>query len=182
MRATACLGVLVVLATGATFGGATPAPQDRSPGRVALEGLVLTPDGSPVEGAVVVSSAGGKAVTDVAGRYRLDVEVPPDATSVQVTALGKAGGSLVASTNVLLNGATRSARVESLSLSLVTSCSPSWQPTFGGVPGTFGSTFALAVFDDGAGLALYVGGTFGVVAGLTANRIARWDGSSWSAL
>jgi len=42
--------------------------------------------------------------------------------------------------------------------------------------------FALKVFDDGSGPALYVGGLLGVAGGVTANRIARWDGSNWSSL
>src|SRR5262245_12258619 len=71
--------------------------------RTTLEGFVLAPDGSPAEGAVVVSSAGGKAVTDFAGSYRLEVEVPPDATSVQLTAVSSAGRSLVASASVALS-------------------------------------------------------------------------------
>src|SRR5262245_17863911 len=58
---------------------------------VTLAGFVLAPDGSPAEGAVVTSSAGGKAVTDAAGDYRLEVEVPLAATSVQVTAVSGAG-------------------------------------------------------------------------------------------
>ena len=37
-------------------------------------------------------------------------------------------------------------------------------------------------FDDGAGLALYAGGSFLGAGGVTVNRIARWNGSSWSAL
>ncbi len=41
---------------------------------------------------------------------------------------------------------------------------------------------ALAVHDDGSGVALYVGGNFLTAGGLAANGIARWDGSSWSAL
>ena len=41
---------------------------------------------------------------------------------------------------------------------------------------------ALAVFDDGAGPALYAGGVFTSAGGVSANRIARWDGSGWSAL
>jgi hypothetical protein len=40
----------------------------------------------------------------------------------------------------------------------------------------------LTVFDDGSGPALYAGGTFTSVAGITANRIARWDGTAWSAV
>jgi hypothetical protein len=41
---------------------------------------------------------------------------------------------------------------------------------------------AMAVFDDGTGPALYVGGPFTTAGGMTVNRIARWDGTSWSAL
>jgi hypothetical protein len=41
---------------------------------------------------------------------------------------------------------------------------------------------ALAVHDDGSGPALYLGGAFTKVGQLTARRIARWDGSNWSAL
>jgi hypothetical protein len=38
------------------------------------------------------------------------------------------------------------------------------------------------VFDDGAGTALYVGGLFTAIGGLTVNHIAKWNGTSWSAL
>ena len=41
---------------------------------------------------------------------------------------------------------------------------------------------ALGVFDDGGGPALYVGGDFELAGGLSVNHLARWDGSSWSAL
>jgi hypothetical protein len=41
---------------------------------------------------------------------------------------------------------------------------------------------ALAVFDDGSGEALFIGGNFTLAGGQPAQRIARWDGSSWSAL
>jgi hypothetical protein len=41
---------------------------------------------------------------------------------------------------------------------------------------------ALGVYDDGAGPALYAGGNFTSAGGAAANYIARWDGSSWSAL
>jgi hypothetical protein len=41
---------------------------------------------------------------------------------------------------------------------------------------------ALAVFDDGAGAALYAGGRFTAAGGVTVNGIARWNGSAWSAL
>ncbi|KAB2965485.1 MAG: hypothetical protein F9K16_01750, partial [Thermoanaerobaculia bacterium] len=45
-----------------------------------------------------------------------------------------------------------------------------------------GEVRAMTVFDDGSGPALYVGGTFTTARGLAVNRVARWDGSSWSAL
>jgi hypothetical protein len=41
---------------------------------------------------------------------------------------------------------------------------------------------ALTVFDDGDGPALYAGGNFGLAGGVGASNIAKWDGSSWSAL
>src|SRR5262245_44981949 len=50
-----------------------------------LEGSVLTSEGLPAEGAVVVSSAGGRAVTRTNGWFRLEVELPRDARSVQLT-------------------------------------------------------------------------------------------------
>ena len=38
------------------------------------------------------------------------------------------------------------------------------------------------MFDDGGGAALYVGGDFTSAGGVAVNRIARWDGTLWSAL
>ncbi|MFT4543067.1 MAG: hypothetical protein ACI835_005536 [Planctomycetota bacterium] len=39
---------------------------------------------------------------------------------------------------------------------------------------------ALEVYDDGSGLALFVGGVFSTAGGVQANSLARWDGSNWS--
>lgn len=41
---------------------------------------------------------------------------------------------------------------------------------------------ALSAFDDGTGPALYAGGYFSFAGGVPANSIAKWNGSSWSAL
>jgi hypothetical protein len=41
---------------------------------------------------------------------------------------------------------------------------------------------AFAVFDDGSGAAIYAGGQFTQAGGVSASRIAKWDGTSWSAL
>ncbi len=42
--------------------------------------------------------------------------------------------------------------------------------------------YALQAFDDGGGPALFGAGGFYTVGGVAANHIARWDGSTWSAL
>ncbi len=42
--------------------------------------------------------------------------------------------------------------------------------------------YALAVFDDGSGPAVYAGGTFTTAGGVPANNIAKWNGKSWSTL
>jgi len=57
----------------------------------------------------------------------------------------------------------------------------SWSALGTGIAGP-STVESMAVFDDGAGPALYVGGTFLSAGGITANRIARWNGSAWSSL
>jgi hypothetical protein len=153
-----------------------------------LEGFVLGPDGSPAPGVVVTSSAGGSTITDVAGSYRLEVEVPVTATSMEITAASSTGRSSFASTSVMLSGAAGTLRVSPLALALGASCSPSWLPTFGGEPGiedgitTSERVDALLVYDDGGGPALYAGGLFDVTCGVVARNIAKRDGTRWSAL
>jgi hypothetical protein len=61
-------------------------------------------------------------------------------------------------------------------------CPVDWHPDPIGNPGTSAVVRAMTVFDDGAGLALYVGGPFLSAGGLTVNSVAKWNGSSWSAL
>ncbi len=45
--------------------------------------------------------------------------------------------------------------------------------------GPHGSAYALAVFDDGSGPALYAGGSFLPPSGVSA-KLAKWNGSEWS--
>lgn len=45
-----------------------------------------------------------------------------------------------------------------------------------------GIVYAMTVYNDGTGPALYVGGTFENARGIPVNRIAKWNGTSWSAL
>jgi hypothetical protein len=63
-------------------------------------------------------------------------------------------------------------------LEQTTACEPSWLPTFAGNIGVSGPIRALAVFDDGSGADLYVGGTFTTAGGKSVNHIARWTGSA----
>jgi hypothetical protein len=48
--------------------------------------------------------------------------------------------------------------------------------------GFFPHVCAFAVFDDGSGPALYAAGYFTSAGGVFANRIAKWNGTSWSPL
>src|SRR5712692_6157879 len=48
--------------------------------------------------------------------------------------------------------------------------------------GTNGPVRALTVFDDGTGPALYAGGNFTTAGDVSANHVAKWDGTEWSAL
>jgi hypothetical protein len=60
----------------------------------------------------------------------------------------------------------------------------SWSPLGSGVftPNSYHEVNALVEYDDGSGLDLYAGGWFETAGGLGVNEVARWDGSSWSAL
>ncbi|MBI1381937.1 MAG: hypothetical protein GC161_12710 [Planctomycetaceae bacterium] len=66
-----------------------------------------------------------------------------------------------------------------LARSQSSTCDPAWLPTFGAEPGFNAPALAATAFDDGTGVALYVGGEFTVAGGVSASRIARWDGASW---
>jgi trimeric autotransporter adhesin len=48
--------------------------------------------------------------------------------------------------------------------------------------GVQGAVRALTTFDDGSGSALYAGGEFDVAGTTAASSVARWNGTSWSAL
>ncbi|TVQ65376.1 MAG: hypothetical protein EA379_00150 [Phycisphaerales bacterium] len=63
-------------------------------------------------------------------------------------------------------------------------CAPSWVQTFSAPSSVVSSSVnAMTVFNDGGGCpALYVAGSFVAAGGATVNRIARWDGTSWTAL
>ena len=58
--------------------------------------------------------------------------------------------------------------------------SSGWHSLAGGVDG--GEVWDMCTFDDGTGPALYVAGNFTSAGGVPVNKIARWNGTSWSAV
>ncbi|MBM4112495.1 MAG: hypothetical protein FJ253_03840, partial [Phycisphaerae bacterium] len=63
-------------------------------------------------------------------------------------------------------------------------CAPAWTAEFGSQPGVDNAVSSLAVFDDGGGggPALHLAGSFLSAGGVAVNRIARWNGTAWTAL
>jgi hypothetical protein len=58
-----------------------------------------------------------------------------------------------------------------------------WSPLGNGITGLAHSVVTcLAVYDDGTGPALYVGGRFTKAGTSPASNLARWDGTDWSAV
>ena len=110
-----------------TASGAS-AVAERESRPLTFEGFVLEPDGRPAEGAVVVSSAGGLAVTDASGHYVLDVGAPLGAESLRITAAGPAGTNLLASRRIDLSTAPGGEGIDPLQLAHGTTCVPRWLP------------------------------------------------------
>ena len=68
-----------------------------------------------------------------------------------------------------------------LAPSVFAQCTPGWREG-GSFASLNGQVYALAVWDSGAGPALYAGGEFTLAGSTTVNHVARWDGVSWHAL
>ena len=178
----------LALSAAATLGSPAAAQvrlDEREPiTRSELSGRVVLPDGSAAAGAVVTTSAGQRTITDADGSFRVLVELAPDVETVDVTASGnrRTAAGLVASARVTPAALAAHTSAGVLVLASAAPCHPRWLPTFGGLPGTDGAVNAFVEFDDGSGTALYAAGAFTRAGGVDANRIARWDGSRWSAL
>lgn len=86
------------------------------------------------------------------------------------------GASLAALGFALLSSSAPAAQVAT--------CQPEWDSNFGVPSGVSGTIRAFHRFDDGSGSgpALYAGGFFLEAGGRPANRVAKWNGQSWSAL
>lgn len=54
-----------------------------------------------------------------------------------------------------------------------------WSAVSGGVTGNALGIFAMEVFDDGSGPALYAGGTFAMAGGQPFRNVAKWNGAEW---
>ncbi|TVQ31871.1 MAG: hypothetical protein EA376_07740 [Phycisphaeraceae bacterium] len=146
---------------------------------------VVNADGAPVEGAVVVTSAGGRGVSGRDGGVLFTVAPDSSRADAHVTAVASVDGvNHVGSVKLDLAPHQVEADAGVIVLSAEGECEPAWLPTFDSATGVDGVVFDLAVFDDGsgAGPALYAGGTFTTAGGVTVNHIARWDGESWSPL
>jgi hypothetical protein len=55
-----------------------------------------------------------------------------------------------------------------------------WAPPVGGGPNAHPGIGAMRIVDDGTGPELYIGGAFTMAGGVSARRVARWDGAAWA--
>lgn len=158
------------------------APQRRS---ITISVSVARDDGSPVDGAVVVTSAGGHGVSNADGGAMVTVQTGSTPDVVDVTAVALIdGGTFVGHRTTHLDPARVEIDLGTIIVAASSTCEPGWLPTFGSMPGVDDIARAMTVFDDGlgGGPALYVGGSFVRAGGKTVNRVAKWNGEQWSAL
>ena len=149
-----------------------------------FRGVVLLANGTPVTDAVVVTNLGGTATSGKGGAYELELVPAGPVTSVTVSAVASLGGTTYQGSQVVSPVTVGGVNQVSPIVMAATDCPQGfgWLPGFA-APGTSGGqVYALTVFNDGSGSALYVGGTFTSAGGVAANRIAKWNGTSWSPL
>lgn len=154
--------------------------------RVYVTARLVNESGTPLAGAILVSSAGGQVVTDDDGLAELEIAVDRSADSVHVTGFAsERGRCLQGNTTVgLTKSVDNRIAAGTIMLSSRIECEPEWIPTFGTYTATTCIVHTATVFDDGSGggPALIVGGEFILASGVPAKRIAKWDGESWTAL
>ena len=128
-----------------------------------------------LSGARAEAAAGGAKLTlDRSGRAlaysRLRVE---DAAGRELTARLEVHSADRLAVTVADANATYPVRIDP------TFSDADWVTLNSGLPGANGTVNAIAM--DGSGN-VYVGGSFNVIGTVSANNIAKWDGSAWSAL
>ncbi len=168
-------------------------------GSTSIVGSVGLVGGVAIGGAQVFvqGQPGALAVSGADGAFAIGGVLATSGQPLTVIARQSAGGATlvgyVTAAAPVLGGTTNVGRI-----TLRPVCSGSFDQTFNagyGVDGDYPWKFpnnndtgfapqvrALAVWDDGAGPALYVGGTFKQAGGIPANFIAKFDGVRWSAL
>lgn len=138
------------------------------------------------------SVAAGGATGNTAGPFAGDINETlnmPSGSSVTYTAVcdidGGASDSIV--NTVMVTGVEQDSDTDNntaTDANGVLSCE--WLPTFDTPAAPAGGSLSnindVVVWDDGNGAALYVTGNFSSILGVPANNIAKWDGTSWSAL
>lgn len=118
---------------------------------------------------------GWTALRDPSGQSLFPIDAPPSFIVSDLLAFddgGLDGNRLYATGAFLRDG------VDPL-FSIAAWNGTTWRPLGGGLDR---NGMGLCTFDDGAGPALYVVGTFETADGLAVNRIAKWDGRTFSAL
>ena len=151
--------------------------------QVMLSGVVVDSSGSPIAGArvTILGPDSADALTDDSGRF--DVW-GSDAGTLTLVVEKQAGSEALHAVRTVPMSASEQHHEIGL-VTLGSTCEPAWTPgLFPGPPGLDSAVTALTTFDDGsgAGPALYAGGYFTSAGGVPASRIAKWNGSSWSAL
>lgn len=149
-----------------------------------ITATVVDVNGSPIEGAVVVTSAGGEGTSDQNGIAQVVVDGVPSNRHAHVTAIATIDGvNHIGSVPTTLHHRSESDHVSdagTITLNAEGECNPAWIPTFG--RGNADKRIRkLIVFDDGLGdgPAIYAGGSFTVVDDIELNSVARWNGNHW---
>ncbi len=139
----------------------------------------------PAPGVPVAASTGEKAITEGAGRHALRVRLPHGAEALEAHArLGAGAAAQRLNRPVHVNPGAHRIANDPLHASAGSGCQPDWIPTFGALPGTDGTVWSLATYDEGHGQGetLFVAGDFTLAGDLFLTSLARWDGAAWSAV
>lgn len=157
---------------------------------VGISGIASFESGTPAMGAAVSTSRGGFGYTDQSGSFEIDAYVTQGPTTVEITVSAVVEGVHFRGT-VSVSDASAGQSYEVGPVLLTRSSSDcagnhDWTGTFGSWDGFDGGhVFALASADEGGEAVLYAGGSFtrfGGSFGVEVNRVAKWDGTVWTAL
>ena len=163
-------------------------------------GRVVLGGGVPAAGAevVVLGQSGARTISGSDGRFTISgVDTGPESLTVTASLTSAEGQLLGAATGIspVAGGSTDVGDIQLRPLCELTmdwdfnadvGADGDWYWRLPDSVGTYiyltDTANSVAVFDDGTGPDLYLGGLFKQVAGVPAKHIARWDGQTWSAL